>query len=246
MAISFEKALRKKKTTKLPSVKEPSILETYKGNKFISKASAGRCEFGPFFGWLVPEESIEGVKSFTNHRFMSGCKAHLQDNLATELVKMVSKDGIFKEGVGYCALDVKHDDAKLLRVLKAINFAEKELKVRPKTKIVKANAGYVAVVPHYWFRTTHLISMWSLIIRIAYVGYKNDKEQSPKDFLYNYVGDHWENAGIPQYNGKKKYKYFVENGPVIIEPKDIGNVTPHNAGIVNLKVPGIEQPPGSM
>lgn len=159
------------------------------------------------------------------------CKAYLQNTLA-------DYPHLFKDAKkAHVCVQLSSEVRNVLRV---INHVERRLKVKTFTKAKRVTNTernvYVFEIDKYWFVSTHLISMWSLIIRIADKHYNGVIH--PKEFLEKCTYDHWGTTWPSSQNGKAKYKYFLEHGPVIIPPDKIsGGNSIHEAGILSLQLP---------
>lgn len=171
------------------------------------------------------------------HTQQSSCR----DSLCGSLVKEHKNKMLYdRRGKVAIMINLKNVEA----VARVINFAEKQLGVKQKTKFreTQKNGLYIALISPYWTKKTYLLSLWALICRIAgsalnpgTVWFKY--ADSPKEFLENYVGDYWY-INTPYVSSdrsaKTKYEYFVKNGTYITPGKGVGNST---FGIVSLTLP---------
>lgn len=118
-----------------------------------------------------------------------------------------------------------------------LNYLENKFKVEQKTVIIPAeNDYYLFVVPEFWLQYTYLISLYTLMIRMAQFW---GGLGTPADFIKNY-----DNPLDKELWGKSKVEYrkLLQEGLYSINYKDVTEyiwkynaVRIHNAGLVGSR-----------
>jgi hypothetical protein len=139
--------------------------------------------------------------------------------------------------------------SNIVHIIELMNYVEDQLKVEGRTNIEQADGDkWLIYVPYWWCRSSVLISLYSLIVRM---GLTYDGSMSPEVFLEDY--DHKSNADLwnptklnPNSKGgaKPKYEHFVKHGPIVVDMLTLdytesgysNKSAVHNYGIVGLQL----------
>lgn len=171
------------------------------------------------------------------------------------------KQGIFDgESMGYIAIqmlepkggkyplqepfaDVKARlRANFKNIEKLLNHVEDEFvahgqEIPDRTAVVESTDPdiFLLYVPFWWCRTTHLISLYSLLVRMAQFW---DGEGNPASFLETYNNPLDKGLWVPNYGvgAKIKYKCMLKYGVRITTPQELAEApTPnvHGNGILH-------------
>ncbi len=145
--------------------------------------------------------------TFTTVDGISPCKDYLNDQVYSEMTGKpygawgykASKKDLFADGWGYVcmgvmpnwngkehatnAVEIPGFKKSLKAIQSFINFFEDLLKVEQRTELEEvADNRYLAKIPLFWCEKTYLISLWSLLIRIALEsGYDFHEAYSPME-----------------------------------------------------------------
>lgn len=194
--------------------------------------------------------------TFVNCYPQSCCKDYLSDCVFSEITGKPysahglhsSKQNLFVDGNAYLAMSIlkrgarnpveyenyKRDcdalNTNYENIVKLLNWFEKKLKLKIKTKIIKIKDNlFILVVPLFWVGGTYLISLYSLLARMS-IFYKSG---DPMEYLNNFNYDASEcyliKPCIPKIN-------LMFNG-IIPEQDFNANISWHNCGIIGYQFP---------
>jgi hypothetical protein len=212
-------------------------------------------QMGFAFCKKVDENTFETVQP------ISPCKDYLNDVVYSEktgnIVEVfglnVSKNNIFNEDYGYLAVEIVksyrdlksngyenykeyNSDRERLKsninhVCTLINHVEAQFGLDHYTTIIELDNQYLFKVPVFWTKYVYLISLYSLLIRLAQY---YDGTISVEDFLKNYDKPldktRWEGA-------KGAYEFLANTHKWVEEPVFTGYYHVHNFGICSLVNP---------
>lgn len=209
---------------------------------------------GMGFGFCkkVSENEFETVQP------LSPCKDYLNDVIYSELTGnpvsacglSCTKKGIFDGKTSYMAIKIlpnkggseytgfKTDVERLTKnignIKTLVNYVEEQLKVEGKTDIVQSSNDkdmYLLYVPYWWCRTTQLISLYSLIVR---VGQYWNGEGTPLGFMESYNINLDKSLWKPDYGrgGLTQYKRMLKYGIHLITPEEYVEANGSN-GVTN-------------
>lgn len=252
-----KKTVTPKKITKSSVATEP-VTTVLKPIKIVekhdrNKLSEGRTT-GMAFGFLkkISDEEFHTIQP------LSPCKDYLNDVIYSERLKTsVSAYGLSCNHIGgiidgeYSYMGIKivgyqskntmsvypnlEKETEMLKnnykhIEKLLNWIEEKIGVKP-TKIRKANDGYYRMkLPSYWTENTYLISLYSLITRMALT---YDGSVTPEKFLDTYNGS----LELSLWNSAKpKFQHILNGGKLEQNLNNSIGSAIHNMGIVYCKL----------
>lgn len=194
-----------------------------------------------------------GTELHTVHP-LSPCKDYLNDVVYAETTgKSISayglsakKQGIFEDGVGYLVIkilpfkngdypemqkDIENLRATYPNIERLLNHYETLLGLETKTTVEPLSENtYLLQVPLFWCSQLWLISLYSLLVRVAQ-WYKGG--ESPEDFLRN-KNNFTQDSYLVQ-NAEGKLQRLLQGERPQEDLSGLHGVCLHNAGVCNVR-----------
>lgn len=166
--------------------------------------------------------SIYGLKS----EYVEGL---FEKNRAYLLISIEKQGRDLKEYLNY-KRDYETLKKNYKNLEKAINWFEKQFKIKSKTKIEEIEENrYLCIVPIFWTQGTYRISLYTLLLRTLMFWEQGDIIEFLKNFKHDASDTYIINGALP------KIKIMLEG---CIPEQDMSSIiSPHNMGILSYVFP---------